>query len=72
VEFEPEVLFVDTADVVLPTLEEEGPELLADVEFDCENAEDVVIAVATNTVLNIVTVKTIAKLIFVLLLLLIN
>ena len=70
VEFEPEVLFVDglVDDVKLPAPEEDGTDVvLPDVEFDCENADDVV-ADATNIVLNIVTVKIIPILIFVLLL----
>jgi hypothetical protein len=71
VEFEPEVLFEDglVDDVKLPALEEEGADVaLPDVEFDCENAEDVDTD-ATNIALNIVTVNTIPILIFVLLLL---
>ncbi|MGN6347336.1 MAG: hypothetical protein ACTHME_06510 [Candidatus Nitrosocosmicus sp.] len=71
VEFEPEVLFEDglVDDVKVPALEEEGADVaLPDVEFDCENAEDVDTD-ATNIALNIVTVNTIPILIFVLLLL---
>lgn len=66
---EAEVLFVvgDDDDVVLPAPEEDGLVVaLPDVEFDCENADDVVTD-ATNIVLNIVTVKIIPILIFVLL-----
>jgi len=69
VEFIPGVLFVNRPDVALPALEVvefvlEPPDV---VEFDCENA-DVVIE-AANTALNIVTVKMILTLNFVLLLL---
>ena len=70
-EFEAEVLFEDglVDDVKLPALEEEGADVaLPDVEFDCENADDVDTD-ATNIALNIATVKTIPILIFVLLLL---
>lgn len=71
VEFKLEVLFIDglvVGDVVvLPAPEEDGLVVaLPDVEFDCENADDVVTD-ATNIVLNIVTVKIIPILIFVLL-----
>jgi hypothetical protein len=70
VEFEPEVVFEDglVEDVKLPALEEIFNVALPDVEFDCENADEVDTD-ATNIALNIVTVKTIAILIFVLLLL---
>ena len=62
------LLFVDAVDVALPALEVDGLDpLLADVEFVCENAD--VVTDATNIVLNIITVKIIARLIFVLLLL---
>ena len=61
------MLFVDAVDVKLPALEVGGLEPFADVEFDCENAD--VVTDATNIVLNIITVKIIARLIFVLLLL---
>jgi hypothetical protein len=66
-----EVLFAGGDDVALPDVElfepKEGePDPLLDVEFDCENAN--VVSDATRIVLNIVAVKTIAKLIFVLLL----
>jgi hypothetical protein len=64
---EPEVLFVVGADVALPTPEEEGADVaLPEVEFDCENTDDVDTD-TTNIVLNIVTVKIIPILIFVLL-----
>ena len=69
VEFILGVLFVNIPDVALPALEVvefvlEPPDV---VEFDCENS-DVVIE-AANIALNIVTVKMIPTLNFVLLLL---
>ena len=72
VEFEPEVLFVNRLEVELP--EPEIDEFVLKlppgvvVEFDWENA-DVVTEAATKTAHNIVTVKIIPMLIFVLLLL---